>query len=894
MMNSLFERDRACSTATSLLVPLEHALEVGRFGGKAANLARVWKMGLEVPRGYVVPEEMFQQFLDTDKLRDRSAKLLCELDPQRLDSARKISSDIRKQVLATPLPDDLLEALQELHEQLLVGSVLAVRSSAVGEDSHAASFAGQLDSFLNIRSVHELKRAVHNCWASYWSDRSLFYQASKQVRLNGMAIIVQEQVDARFSGVLFTQDPQGGDTDSMRGEYCAGLGEDLVAGRTTPQSFSVQAGKSFKIEQQETNLEVMPDRWIQNLVKAGCALQQEFDAPQDIEWSVDPKGRLFVLQSRPITVSLKNETAMVWSNANVYENFPEPISPFLYSFAREGYTHYFRNLGRSLGVSMDRLERMKRPLQNIIGVHAARMYYNLTNIHRVLREAPLGDALVGSFDQFVGSEGQMPDDAEKKTNTNKKRLGPAREVVWIALKTFWQYWLLPKRVAVFEAQADLFGKHTHPQQLAGKTLIGLGADLERFLDIRCNRWNNAALADAAAMVCYGALKRLLEKEFPEDSQASHLHSLLKGLPSLVSNQPVIALWELSEAVRSDRSLMELFESKSSVELLEEIRCNPTYHEFNSQLETYLDRWGFRCSGELMLTVPNFQEQPQAVLELLKTYLSKDSESPIAVLKRLEKEREEETHAILKQIGRRSGGVPFAGRVKQKIFRTVLGWTQQAIAFRERVRFKQALLYSRVRRIALEMGQRLQNSEALEVPDDIFFLTTGEVLEWTSGRSMFSAGLKNLVQVRKNEHNVLSKENPPETFVLPEGVYWQAGIEEATDAVKNLSSDSILKGTGACAGAIRARAVVLESVTEAGRLSPGDVLVTRQTDPGWGPVFCLIKGLVIERGGMLSHGAILAREFGIPTVVGVKDAVRSIPDGANVHVDGDRGCVHVSV
>jgi pyruvate,water dikinase len=233
-------------------------------------------------------------------------------------------------------------------------------------------------------------------------------------------------------------------------------------------------------------------------------------------------------------------------------------------------------------------------------------------------------------------------------------------------------------------------------------------------------------------------------------------------------------------------------------------------------------------------------------------------------------------------------LPFVpGVLQSAVVSRVLLWTQACICLRERARVKQALLYSRLRRIVLEIGGRLVSANRLERADDVFFLSAGELDALLSGGAMFPDGTRGLVALRRDQHATETKRTPPDGFALREGEYFVSTsvVEAAAPA-----SATTLEGVGACGGVVTAAAAVLADVKDSGRLRAGDILVTRQTDPGWGPVFPLISGLVVERGGMLSHGAIIAREFGIPSVVGVANATRYIRHGSLVTVDGNRGAV----
>ncbi len=236
---------------------------------------------------------------------------------------------------------------------------------------------------------------------------------------------------------------------------------------------------------------------------------------------------------------------------------------------------------------------MEHPLRNIIGVHGARMYYNLTNIHSLLRMAPFGERLAQWFDDFVGVEQAASDDDATLLKIEKVgRLARTRELVRTLVKTMWLYLFVHKRVALFEDTIDRFAKNTTPSKLAAKSLSELFADLRAFIDIRCNRWTNAALADTSAMVSYGLLKLILAREFPEAGQTGLHNSLLKGLNNVVSGRPIHELWKLSQAIRDDAALRQLFEIHSDEEVLSEIRKAPRFEPFRLAFEKFNEDWDF--------------------------------------------------------------------------------------------------------------------------------------------------------------------------------------------------------------------------------------------------------------------------------------------------------------
>ena len=881
------------------LVPLTGHSSEGAVGGKARNLSRLMALGLPVPPGVVVTSAAFDRMLDDGGLRARVAEAEHRADVDDDEglpvtalaaSAETIASLLR----AAPWPPAVEACVHQAAREMLHGTV-AVRSSAVGEDGGDASFAGQFDTVLGVQSVGELQDAVRRCWASYWSARAQSYRRTRRVAPLGIAVVIQRQVDAVVSGVLFTAPPTAGGGDGARPhmmiESCSGLADGLVSGRIEPDRLVVdrRTGSVVSVvladhdphrDARARLLERLPE-----LVLYAEAIETGFGSPQDIEWAIDREGMIWIVQSRPITTPTPPAPAgraqVSWSNANVNENFPGPISPFLYSIAALGYYHYFRNLGLAFGVSRRRLTAMDRPLRTIIGVHGGRMYYNLSSIHAVLRMAPFGDALAGAFNRFVGADGHAPAPrGAVDWSSRRSGVSQALEIGRIAACTAWQFLFLRRRIESFERAADAFAARTRPEALAGRALPELGDDLLAFLDIRFHGWKDASLADTAAMVCYAILARHLSGL----GEGASLHNrLLRALPGVPSSQPPVRLWALSRLIRADEGLRALFAGHSASSILAGLRADPRFRAFSLEFDRFLDDWGFRSSEELMLTVPSLQERPEPAIELLKQYASCDGEPPQQAMARQAASRLADTARVL-------ASLRFRSPLRAIWIRLLLAATQRAICYRERARLKQALLYTRCRRVALAIGERLAHAGSIGEREDVFMLTWQEVTELIGGSAMFPYSVPGLVDLRRREHARLAAMRPPDAMHLAEGEYLPPAPEaEPADPAVTVPADGRpLAGTSACSGRTTARAAVLSDVAEAHKLARGDVLVTRQTDPGWGPVFCLISGLVIERGGMLSHGAILAREFGLPCVVGVKNATRLIPHGATVTVDGDRG------
>ena len=898
------------------IVPLAEAVHLPDVGGKARNLAALIAMGQPVPEGFVVSRAACDACLAQDGLAAaldaESRALRAGTPPEEVRvAAERIAARVRQCRLPRTLSLEIDRALDGLRVDTAI-----VRSSGVGEDSAEASFAGQFDSIADVTSPAAAHRAIVDVLASRWSARALTYQLQRGRSISGMGVIVQRQIDAAVSGVIFTIDPAC--DGRMLIEYCEGPGEALVSGRVTPSQIAVDRRTLAVVRHHGpgdagATAVRLDERAARGIAERALQIERSFGRPQDIEWTLDRGGRLWIVQARPITVaapkvsesrsSTVRRCTVVWSNANVNENFPQPISPLLYSIARTGYYHYFRNLGIALGVSKTRIAAMEQPLRHIIGVHGARMYYNLTSIHGILRSAPFGDHLAAWFNGFVGAEDTETaayvdtslERGPSRTSTLRRGAAAMRqagELALIAAKTAWQYLFVTRRVARFERTVDEFAARTHPARLHSRSLPDLAADLRGFIEIRNNRWTDASLADAASMICYGALERWLARAVPDADRGALHNTLLKALPDLPSSVPALELWRLSRLVAADRRLADLLDARPAADALEVVRRDNACAPFAAALDRFLDDWGFRCSGELMLTVPSFQEDAAPLLDIIKAYSAQAGPSPADHLRAQRDDRIAQTATLAARLRTRPlvRGVPLVNQWHATSL--LLKWTQRAIVLRERARLKQALLYSRLRRIALAIGERLVDDGHLRTRDDVFLLTVQEIDDLVCGAAMFPHHLLALADARRAWFADVTAAPPPDSLRLEEGTYFvPAATTGASDEA--VEHPPILRGLGVCGGRTTARAAVLTEVTDTRRLRKGDVLVTRQTDPGWGAVFPLISGLVMERGGMLSHGAIIAREFGIPSIVGVPRATEAIAHGAEVHVDGDRGTVQLS-
>lgn len=866
----------------ALLRPLAGELPP-ECGAKARNLARLGRLGYRVPPGVVVADGAFQRHLREAGVEDLCGRLVSRLMALETGEIRRQCAVIRERILETPLGRDLRNELGRVHSAWN-GKRLAVRSSAAGEDRNDASFAGQLESVLGVASPGQLEDAIRTVWASLWSERSLLYARHRGFGSMRMGVIVQEQIDAQFSGVLFTRNPvvaSSGEETVI--EYTAGLGDRLVAGEITPSRARVRHS-DLTVACDDTGARAaepaLPDETLVRLTRIGFELEQALGAPQDVEWSVDGQG-VVLLQARPVTAT--GAGRVVWTNANIAENFPDVVSPFLYSIVRQGYTAYFRNLGLGFGISRRRIAAMSEVLRDIVGLQGGRLYYNLTHIHAALYLMPGGPWLARWFNQFTGAR-EFPKVAEVRANAAQRLFELARVVVMTA----WKYLRVHRRIARFERTVDRYAEATHPRLLTVKRLPELASDLRGFMDIRLNRWNDAALADTAAMVCCGALKYVLPRNGSVPEEETVHGTLLSGLPGIASARPIVELWKLSREIRGDPRLRSLFASATAAGISERL-ASPEFAAFGKRFERYLDLWGFRYSRELMLTNPTPREDPLPVIRLLQSYAKEVGRGPEEISAGQRAIREQLTQRIATRLTPQAW-LRWLPLTKAGRFRWMLRAAQGSILLRERARMKQALLYTRLRHVVLRIGEELAALGRIDRRESVFQLEADEVLALANG-TLAPQRARELIRGRQEEQERFAGIEPPDSLVLAPGEHWRP--ESAAPVVAQEGAIQSLRGSCACGGRVEGVAAVVLDVREADRVRAGDILVTRQTDPGWAAVFFLIKGLIIERGGMLSHGAIIAREYGIPAVVGVPEATLRIRSGDRVRVDGDQGVVELT-
>ena len=794
-------------------------------GAKAYHLSKMKRAGYPVPEGFVISANAFEDFSDGK----------------------------------TSLSNDFIAHLSE--ELKKVGAEkYMVRSSAIGEDSVDNSFAGQLSSFISSSSQEDIIENIYKCWNSYSNENVKTYQEKTGKKLNGMAVVVQTLIEPDYAGVVFTRNPSN--ETEMLIEFVEGHAEKLVSGEVIPKSFSVPINSKSSLS--ET---LIP---FKEGLKHAQTLEQFYGFPLDIEWAIKNE-RFHIVQARPITTVAKSKNVN-WSNTNVNENYPDALTPLLYSIARDSYYHYFKNLSRLFLIPNSKISELESAYSNIIGAFGCKMYYNMTSIHEIISASPFSETLSKSFNNFVGYN---------KPNEDENNVGLANKLKFIR-EVFRYNSQLEKTVSEFE---NLALNYAEKVDLA-VSFNDLKLCFHGFIELRMHSWYKASLADFFAMLYHGVLGKYCQKFYGNDADGIH-NKLIQAIPGLISSVPIILIHKIKMELRKNEVIYQKFKTLDSIDFLNWLNENYNTSEVKKLIDEYIQNWGYRCSGELMLTTKNYCEEPEKFIELLKQYDCLPDSDPEKLIALKSDERKKVIQNFKRKIYSKNGILFPISLLQVGLLNLLIKLSTKGISARERVRLKQALLYFKFKQIINKTGIEFQRRNFLNKPDDIFYLRHQEIAELFTSSDMLFGNMNKRIENVKSEFNKNSQIIFPDDFSSNLGEYPDAERIKAQNKPP-IDSGNTIKGLSVCGGVVKGRAKVLNSVMEASKLQMGDILVTRQTDPGWVVVFPLISGLIVERGGMLSHGAIVSREFGIPAIVGVEDAVIKIKDNDLILLNADTG------
>jgi rifampicin phosphotransferase len=858
------------------------------LGGKAANLARLEALGLAIPPWYAITTRAFHEAVKGIK----GAAIANVSIPPELEREVERAHALR-------IPDN---------------AYVAVRSSAAGEDAAGESFAGLHDSFLYIKGWDNLFDAIRRVWASAYNERALAYRRAKGISLDNIAVavVVQRMVDAHAAGVLFTANPNDGNVYEAVVSSLWGAGEGLVSVGLDADTFTVDketleireqiAVKSERMilneaagggllrtevspEMRETP-SLTPDQ-VKELVTAGLDLERRFRRPQDIEFAVDRSGKLFLLQARPVTTVEELGPAaghrLLWDNSNIIESYSGVTSPMTFSFIRRAYSIVYHCFAEVMGIDAPTVRANRDVFDNMLGLFRGQVYYNLFNWYRLVRLFPGFNYNKTFMESMMGVREGLQEEPAAVTGVQRytRELPALLRLVGRSTLNF-----LRIRTIVSDFQAHFREHYERWSALDFRTMAPheLGALYREMEEKLLWQWKAPIINDFFVMVFYGTLKKLCAN-WCGDEAGSLQNDLIVGEGGIESTEPTRMLLRLAAQAREMPDLRQLLLERSPEDLVAEVPAR--FPEFGAEIRRYLDLYGFRGVNELKLEEPSVKDRPAFVYQILRNYITGDpSALDLSVIGEREQRirREAETRAF-EAIRKKGGLLPRAA-----IFRKVLNNARLGVKNRENMRFARTRIYGVLREILRAVGEHFTEEGILDAPQDIFYLTLDEVWDYTRGRAV-TINLKALVALRREEFDAYRREADRmpadrfETFGLP---YHRNRFQGRPRPVI-VSEDGLLRGIGCSPGVVTKPVKVIRTPSEDARLE-GEILVAERTDPGWVPLYPSVSGLLIERGSILSHSAIVAREMGIPTIVGIPGLTATLQSGQVVTMNGAAGTV----
>lgn len=898
-------------TPTGLVMALS---EVGSaplplVGGKALNLGKITAAGFAVPHGFCLTTLAYRKAapagLDAlaghlDSLGPRASgdgsadagaagtatpgRPAAVAEPTLGELARRA----REMIVTAPIPADVDAAVRTAYAAMGPAAVVAVRSSATAEDLPFASFAGLQDSYLDIVGADAVVQSVRRCWASLWTERAVSYRSVNGVshREVALAVVVQAVVDAASAGVMFTANPVTGTRTETVIDASPGPGQAVVSGAVNPDHFVVDTATGRVLLRSPGGHDAgrrpsLSDPQIRELTTLGDAVQRLFSAPQDVEWVIDAGGRIWLTQSRPITTlyplpdpaaaepsgleSAPSAGTRVYLCGTLLQGLTRPLTPMGLAALgamrnRKGPWQYI-NPGLRMYVDLTPIVRNKygrRYLQLILPLADARS----ASVFPALLEDPRFSVVKAqrrkSIDRvisdrgFSGSEGtaSLALIARLVPGLIRAALRPEAE-----LERAEAYGKRLEAELALPEPASAFRRLEHTQRILDRTVDGLIL---------------ATLpAPAIGYIMLAVARRLLRGI----AKPRELEAVLRGLPHNVTTEMDLELWQLAVAIGTDAGAREAFLAERPEDLAAGYGAGTLPAVAQGGLRGFLACYGHRAVAEIDLGMPRWSEKPDHILGMISNYLRVEDpeQAPDRQFARAVEHAEDRIRDLVERTRARS---PWRARMVERSLRRA----RQLSGLRELPKYYIVLALAEMHRQLLVVGAELNRSGAVAAADDVFFLDFDEVRVGLRG-----ANLAGIVADRRRLYEVELRRRRIPRLLLSDGTDVEAAMMTKSPA------SGALAGTPASAGTATGTVRVVTDPVGA-HLEPGEILVAPSTDPGWTPLFMTAGALVMEMGGVISHGAVVAREYGIPAVVGVPDATTLLRTGQRVTVDGAAGTV----
>jgi pyruvate,water dikinase len=893
------------------------ALDEREVGDKLARQRKMASRGLRVPPFFCLTVHFYERVFE--QIRPRVNAALAAIAFSDAASIRRASAAIATAFVEAPLqPSEETRILAAFDAMFAPTELVAVRASTVGrrleesEDSASNPFAGMSETSLFVPR-RALVTEVRRVWASGFSEQSLVYRHAQGFDLAGfgVAIGVQKMIAAERSFLLFTSNPKTATRETV---IVAGFGagEGVVQERVGVDHYFVPSrGREVRRELGEKTERlvfdaargvglrsepVAPDRHappclepdeISALVELGARIERSFGAPQDIEGVIDAAGAVHVVQARPIAFDYA--AMRVWTNANVTESFPGATTALTYGFARFFYRVIFWDCYRRLGIPLRALHENFDPLDRMIGFLGGRVYYNLSAFYRLHSQSPLFPLFRASWEAMMGFRSSYQAHAPSVLARVLDRIALGWRLVRASAVVSIAFFNHDRAMARFSAWWESLIAPLRGADLGARSPLALVAEYRRvWLEVG-REWGVTLLNDTYLPMLHGATQSLFSR-WGLSADPSLASDLLCGDEAILSVEIVYSAVRLAERVQALPPLREAFERETPDALWRALDGGELDEGFTAAVREHLDRYGDRGLEELKMEQPNLRDQPAALLRTIAGYVRAGVSE--AAMRSAERDVRAQADVRLRE---RLSGEP----LKELVLSWLLGRARSLIRHRESSRYRRSELFGFSKNVFHALGDHLVARGALRSRDDVVHLTPDEIFGWFDGTGV-TEDLQAIADLRRRELAAnAALETPMEITTLGAVRDHAIATPASADAGRagasagaHESSGPLLSGLGSSAGRVRGRARVVLDPHRVEGLGPDAILIAKETDPGWLFLMLAAKGIVVERGSMLSHTAITGRKFGIPTVVAVPGATRRIADGAWIEIDGARGTVRL--
>lgn len=859
--------------------------KLSEVGGKAANLIELANVDdINLPEGFCITTTAYTEIFQNNEALDELLNELTQVKINEFERISKISSDIRDIIVNTHIQENIVDEIKCHYKRIGEEKSYAVRSSATAEDLPTASFAGQYDTYLNIIGLGSIKKHISKCWASLFTDRAITYRIRngfdhKEVKL---AVVVQQMISSEASGVMFTADPISSNRKIVSIDAVFGLGEILVSGHVNSDNYKVCDGRitekkitskstgicmkenggteEFVVDDKSKNKQILSDNQILELERLGRAIESYFTYPQDIEWCIYDE-QFYVVQSRPVTTlyplpDVNNLEKRIYISSGHLQMMTDPIKP--------------------LGMFFYRSVINNPPSKEIGG----RLYLDMTNdlstfVGRKITKyllSEIGDTLLtNSVVKLINNKKLMknlPKGKDKVFDT--KNSSSPISIMINAYKAYKENDPDIIKKIINDEEKDIEKMKKELAKLSGDEVFGYISKDHDNRRIKLMPPRNAGVM-TAVMLSARSFDKKIKKWLGETNAAD---SIIMSIPNSVTTETGFSLLDVADVIRDHPEIIEYLNDPNEMTFFEDIGKLNGGIQVCDVFREYLSQYGMRCSGDIDITVPRWIENP---IELVPSIINNIKNFEPGASKHKYEHGKIQSENRIQELIDQVEKLP-RGKKKAKKIRKMAGLIRNYIGYREYPKFSYMKRYYIYKEAMLREATILTQKGYIDDLEDIYYLYFDELRAIVNGQKFD----RNIISKRKKDYEMFSKLTPPRVMIsdgeIIVGEYETRSIP-----------DNALPGLPVSAGVVEGRARIVKNLKDS-YLSEGDILVTEFTDPSWTPAFVSIKGLITEVGGLSTHGAVIAREYGLPAVVSVSDATKLIKEGQLIRLNGTEGYI----